>query len=98
MDTLNPHMTSLHIFKNDNFCGSLDLNELRNGKLELELHFLTSNLLPQKIFVKCNDVISVMSYEDLECSLKERRHLPTLERIQSIYNLIYNLGEYSLKV
>ena len=62
MDTLNPHMMFLLILKNNEFCGSLNINELKNLKHKLELHFLASNLSAARLtFVK----VSVTSYEDL---------------------------------
>ena len=30
MDTLNPHMTSLLILKNNKFCGLININKLKN--------------------------------------------------------------------
>ena len=38
-DTLSPDMTTLLILKNNKFSGSQNINELKNWKLELELHF-----------------------------------------------------------
>ena len=43
------------ILKNNKFCGSKNISELKNWKLELELHSLASNLLAQSVFVKCDD-------------------------------------------
>ena len=45
MDSPNPHMKSLFISKNNTFCGSININEIKDKKLELELHFLASNFL-----------------------------------------------------
>ena len=41
----NPNMTSQRILKNNKCCGSLNINQLKVWKLELELHLLVSNLL-----------------------------------------------------
>ena len=38
------HIKSLLISKNT-FCGSVNINEIKDKKLELELHFLASNFL-----------------------------------------------------
>ena len=43
------------ILKNKKFCGLLKIDELKNLKLELELHFLATNLLAQSIFAKWDD-------------------------------------------
>ena len=53
--TFNPHMTSVLILKNNIFCDSQNINELKNWKLELELHFLALNLLAQSMLVECDD-------------------------------------------
>ena len=54
-------MTLLLILKNNEFSGSLNINELKNFKHKLELHFLASNLSAARLtFVK----VSVTSYED----------------------------------
>ena len=45
-------MASLLILKNNKVCGSLNMNELKNWKLELELYYLASHLLAQSLFVK----------------------------------------------
>ena len=55
MGTLNPHMASLLILKNNKVCGSLNMNELNNWNIELELYYLASHLLAQSLFVKCDN-------------------------------------------
>ena len=69
MDTLNPHMTPLLILKNTKFCGSLNINELKNLKLYLKLHFLACKHNQYLLNVMIFSQVLVTSYEDLECKL-----------------------------